>query len=227
MIIEIKKKRTKFGSVLSFVNNDEQLTNLLKHNQSSAYVIAHRIGASDDRGYGILIVGHRSVPKFKNVIGHYISQIRGGELAVFLRPDSSILGDASGIFNHLDANRIERAYGLYLGPAGSPAAIVISSTLMEHLFHAIPDSLGMDGDWVGFIDGWLKKSLFGGRYFDGNALASVSTKEVKPADEYIIDDYVPEPDPVASDSGPAVEAPVFEEPEVVVKKKPGRPKTKK
>jgi len=221
MIKEIKKKRTKFGSVISFVKDEEQLASMMKHNAVSAYAIAHRIGTSDDKGFGVLIVGHKNVPKLKNVVGHYISQIRGGELVVFMRPESALLGDGSAVYDHLDANRIERAYAMYIGSPDAPAAIVISSTLMEHLFHGIPDQLDMNGDWIGFIDGWLKKSLFGGRYFDGNSLVSLSTKESIPASEYKIEDV---PIPVAA----APETIVVETVEAVVeKRKPGRPKTKK
>lgn len=223
MIREIKKKQTKYGTVLSFAHNDEQVAELLKHSAIAAYAIVHKIGQTNDKlGFGQMVVGHKIVPKFKNVIGHYIGQIRGGELVVLLKPEASLMGDASGIYNHLDANRIERAYAMYLGSADHPTAIILSSTLMEHLFHAIPDQLDMSGDWIGFVDGWLKKAIFGGRYFDGNALASLAVKEKIPAAEYKI-----EPD----DAPRAIittEGKVRTEPEAeVAKRRPGRPKTKK
>ncbi len=221
MIKEIKKKREKFGSIITFVPDDLRLENFLSHTSLSAYVIAHRIGASNDKGFGQLVVGHRAVPKLKNVIGHYISQIRGGELVVFIGPDTNLLDNGTKVYDHLDANRIERAFALWLGTREKPSAIILSSALIEHLFHAIPDQLDMNGDWIGFIDGWLKKYIFGGRYFDGNDFVSLVVTELVPAESYII-----EQDPVMADAGVAVTAPVFEEP-VIEKKKPGRPKTKK
>ncbi len=224
MITEIKKKRTKFGCVISYTNNSTQEENLLSHTAVSAYVIVHKVGSNNDQGFGKIVMGYRSTPKFKSIIGHYLQQIRGGEAVVLIRPDTNILEDGARIFKYLDDNRIERAFALWVGSTDKPVAIVISSTLMEHLFHAIPDTMDMDADWIGFTDLWLKKSLFGGRYIDGNTLVGIATKEVVPAEEYII-----EPDPVAADAGPAVEVAVFEEPaiEVVAKRKPGRPKKAK
>lgn len=176
MIKEIKKKRNKFGSVVSFVTSDAQLPDLLKHTAVSAFVVAHHVGGSDDKGFGQLIAGHRLVPKLKDVVGHYISQIRGGELVVFLKPGVTLLEDGSKVYDFLDNNRIERAYGLYLGPKDTPSAIILSGTLIEHLFHAIPYQIDMSGDWMGAINVFLQKSLFGGRYFDGNGLVALAEK---------------------------------------------------
>ncbi len=222
MIKELKKKRDKFGAIISFVREEAELQEILSHNAVSAYVIAHRVGLSEDKGYGLNIVGHRTTPKFKNVVGHYLTQVRGGEPVVFLKAGSALLEDGSRFYNHLDSLRLDRAYAIYLGPEESPVSVIMSATLMEHLFHAIPDQLNMEGDWVGMIHGWLKKSLLGGRYIDGNQLVSLVSKEKVPVESYII-----EPDPVMADAGSAVTAPVFEEPEAPVKRKPGRPKTKK
>lgn len=224
MIKELKKKRTKFGAIISFVTDDEQLARVVSHTSASGFAIAHRVGTTRDEGYGVLVVGHKTVPKFKAVIGHYLTQIRGSEPVVFLKPDTTLVDDGARLYDFLDANRMDRAYAFYLGTPNSISAIIISSTLMEHLFQAVPDQLAIDGEWLEYVNTWLKKALFGGRYQDGNHLVGIAVKQKEsqpeasqtPADQYVIE--------------PETSAPIQSSPEPMPlpeKRRPGRPKTKK
>lgn len=222
MIKEIKKKMTRFGSIISYASNDLELEGMLRNVEHAANVTVHRVGDSNDKGFGQTVVGHKRVPKFKDVIGNYLMQIRGGELIAFLKPNTTILSDAERIYDFLDTNRLDRAFGFFIGDSSAPYGVILSGHLIEHLFHAIPDQLDMEGNWMGFLDDWLKNTLYGSRYFDANELisASITLKEVKPAADYPIVDISPE---VPAEPQTKEVAPVS----TPARRGPGRPKTKK
>lgn len=179
MIKEIKKKQAKIGAVITYFDpaNGEDLEYLTSLNSLSATTYIHTKVAGQQKAAvnGVQLVPHKSVPKLKSVVGHYISQFRVEGLVIFMPQTTRLLSDAEKVFQLLDSNRIERAFGFYCGPIENPWAIGVHASLIEHLYHSIPDALDMDGNWLGWLHLWTRKSLIGGRYFDGNNYFAVAT----------------------------------------------------
>jgi hypothetical protein len=245
MIKEIKRKKEKFGAIITTYSDVIPNDVIEGHRAYSAYVEIHTQGVSSDKGQGVRIIGHKTTPKLKMAIGRYITHIRAGDVVVFKGSNVKLSNDGIAIYDYIDKLKMERTYGFYLGDANKPDAVGISPSLMEHLFHGCPESLEMSGDWVTWVHNWMLKNLMNpGRYFDGNGLvnsysadkASLVSEPIpataKDASEYTISENTgPKPSDFVGEGKYSIELATgkVSENNVVepkTKKKPGRPKKK-
>jgi hypothetical protein len=220
MIREIKQKKSKFGTIISShvtgIDSDEHIRLLESMNAFSAFVTIH---TNDDRkngANGITYVKAKNGPKLKVAIGHHISQIRGDQLVAFVNPKVVFLDNIARVYDYAEANRMERSYGFFLGDQKNPSVVALTGSVVPHLFHAVPEQMSMEGvDWIKWIHEWTPKAIMKHRYFDANHLVGIMMpRAVDPASVAIsLVDSAPEPQSIVE--------------EAVVKKKPGRPKTKK
>lgn len=224
MIKEIKKKQNKFGTIITYFNHEHETPaseeSLNSLGAISAHVDIHHVGKSYEKTYGVNWVGYKATPPAKNLISHHISKFRGGDgIVLFLKPGIVLNQDIEPLYGYLAGNRMERAYGFWVGPYEAPVAVGVSAPLMEHLFHAIPDKTKADEDYIRWVHGWIMKTLQGGRSFDATAILMP-----KPVSE-----PQKQPEPVKSDSKAVSEHPAppsgwDPSGKVTEKRKRGRPK---
>lgn len=216
MIREIKKRYTKIGTIISAAADSGEAGKIELMNKFAAFVSIHNLEKSGEIAGGITYVRQSGVLKLKQAIGHHISQIRGDQVFALVLPSTVFAEDISKVYEFAENNRMERAYGFFLGNPDRPTVVAFTGALSEHLFHAIPDKLEMTGDeWIQWAHQWAPKAMMNHRYFNANPYCSVAVPHiVDPAAEAIsLVDPVP--------------APVVEPTPEPAKRKPGRPKTKK
>lgn len=219
MIREIKKKYSKIGTIISAAADSGEASRIELMSKYAAFVTIHNLERQGEIAGGITYVRQNGVLRLKQAIGYHISQIRGDQVFALVLPSTSFEEDISKVYEFADSNRMERAYGFFLGNKDRPTVVAFTGPLAEHLFHAVPDKLEMVGDeWIQWVHQWAPNAMMSHRYFDGSPYCATSKPHV--------------PDPAAT-AIPLVDIPlvVQEEPAVVkvetAKRKPGRPKTKK
>ncbi len=227
MITEITIKKNKFGNIISSfiggLNTSEDAANLESMNAFSAFVAIHVTDPafkSKTVRDGVSYVYQKTGPKLKPAIGHYISQIRGDQTVAFVKPSVRFLEDITRVYQFAASNRMERAYGFFVGSPEDPSVVAFTGAIMPHLFHAVPDQMEMTGDWLNWLHKWAPKAMMHHRYFDANSLVSISHPEKVPAESYKIEDS-PLPESALQAMASYVNDVVVAEP---AKKKPGRPK---
>lgn len=191
MIREIKKKQTKIGTIISVFlpgqNTEDEAKNLESMNAFSAFVTIHTIGRNGEVANGVSCINHKAGPKLKNALGHHLSLIRGDQLFALVLPSVKFLGDISKVYEFAENNRMERAYGFFIGNSDRPSVVAFTGALAEHLFHAIPDNLEMTGDgWLQWVHEWAPKAMMAHRYFDANALVSIAVPEIVPTEVVVV-----------------------------------------
>ncbi len=92
---------------------------------------------------------------------------------VFVKPSTLLSQEIERLYQYAEDNRMQRAYGFYVGPSDDPIAVGVAAPLLEHLFHVLPQELKADGRWIRWISGWVAKTLAGGRYFDATSILTV------------------------------------------------------
>lgn len=228
MIREIKKKQSKFGTIISsFVeglNTPDEAANLESMNAFSAFVAIHTLSKlKQPDAAGVTYVTQKTGPKLKQAIGNYISQIRGDQIVAFVRPSTKFLEDIARVFLFAERNRMERAYGFYVGNPNNPEVVAFTAAIIPHLFHVVPDQMDMIGDdWINYLHKWAPKAMMSHRYFDANELVAIAVPEKVPAASYSL-----APDQFQATVPNEVIEIKGEGPVVVVKAKPGRKKAKK
>lgn len=183
MIREIKLRKNKFGTIISAfeegVNTRDDAANLESMNAYSAFVTIHTKGKTREVANGVNYIGYKSTPKLKQAVGHHIAQIRGDQLVAFVLPSMTMLEDITRVYAFADANRMERAYGFFLGEPNKPSLVAISGPIVPHLFHSIPDQMDMTGEaWLQWIHEWAPKTMMQHRYFNANQYCNVATKRI-------------------------------------------------
>ncbi len=243
MITELKIKKRKFGTIISSLvdgfNSPEDAVNLESMNAYSAFVTIHTTHKSGEVANGVNYYKQKVGPKLKQAIGHHIAQIRGDQVLAMTLPTTILLEDMTRVYAFAEGNRMERAYGFFLGDPENPSLVALSGPIVPHLFHAIPDQMDMIGtEWLKWIHTWAPRAMMSHRYFDANqycAMATRKAQEVKPAENYpIVDASIPEaytpPAPESLVSAHITSEMPAEAKETakaeVLKRKPGRPKKK-
>lgn len=224
MIREIKRKYAKIGTIISAAANSGEASKIELMNAFAGFVTIHNLEKAGEIQGGITYVRQAGVLKLKQAIGYHISQIRGDQIFALVLPSTNFAEDISRVYDFAAANRMERAYGFFLGNSDRPSVVAFTGVLAEHLFHAIPDKLEMVGDdWIKWVHDWAPKAMMTHRYFNGNPFCSISVPHIPdPAASAILleENYV---------RNEALRAELLAANRPVVetgKRRPGRPKKK-